>query len=103
VKDLAENKITKLKQAAESMHDKISAYRQLDTNLHVLMDLDFKEIINALPKMKPNVVDVFHLFVAAYGEKAVLPIVGKTFGIQLGADKGALVNQIKLLEVNAQT
>lgn len=63
VKDQAENKITKIKLAAEEMQDKINAYRKLDSKLHMLMEFDVRDIINALPKIKPNVQDVFYLFV----------------------------------------
>jgi len=55
VKDQAENKITKIKIAAEEMQDKINAYRKLDSKLHMLMEFDVRDIINALPKIKPNV------------------------------------------------
>ena len=40
VKDQAENKLTKLKVVAEAMQDKVNAYRQLDTKLHMLMEFD---------------------------------------------------------------
>jgi hypothetical protein len=66
------------------------------------MEFDIKDIIDALPKIKPNASDVFHLFVKAYGETVLLPLIGKTFGIQLGADKGALMKQIEELKVKTQ-
>jgi len=37
------------------MQDKINAYRKLDSKLHMLMEFDVRDIINALPKIKPNV------------------------------------------------
>ena len=40
VKDQAENKLTKLKVVAEAMQEKVNAYRQLDTKLHMLMEFD---------------------------------------------------------------
>lgn len=92
VKDQAENKISRIKVVAEAMQEKVNAYRQLDPKQHVLMEFKIEDIIKAIPKIKPNFSDVFHLIVQAYGEKNILPVVGKTFGIQLGADKGALLN-----------
>lgn len=76
----------------------MNAYRQLDSKLHMLMEFDVKDIVAALPKIKPNASDVFHLFVKAYGEAALLPLIGKAFGIQLGADKNALTKQIEELK-----
>ena len=67
------------------------------------MEFDVKEIIEALPKIKPNASDVFHLFVKAYGDHALLPLIGKTFGIQLGADKGGLLRQIDELKIKTQS
>ena len=101
VKDIAENKLTKMKIVAEAMQQKMNAYRQLDSKLHMLMEFDVKDIVSALPKIKPLASDVFHLFVKAYGEAALLPLIGKTFGVQLGADKGALTKQIE--ELKAKT
>jgi len=67
------------------------------------MEFDVKEIIEALPKIKPNASDVFYLFVKAYGDRALLPLIGKTFGLQLGADKDALLKQIEELKIKTQS
>jgi hypothetical protein len=37
VKDLAENKISKLKNAAENMAEKIATYQKVEPSLHVLI------------------------------------------------------------------
>lgn len=59
------------------------------------MEFDIKDVVKTLPKIKPSVQDVFPLFVQAYGERSLLPLIGKTFGMQMGADKGALLNQVE--------
>jgi len=45
------------------MQEKVNAYRQLDPKQHVLMEFKIEDIIKAIPKIKPNFSDVFHLIV----------------------------------------
>ena len=68
VKDLAENKISKLKNAAETMAEKIATYQKVDPSLHVLVQMNIADIIKCLPKISRNTFEVFQLFVNAYGE-----------------------------------
>jgi hypothetical protein len=52
--------------------------------------MNIADIIKSLPKISRNTFEVFQLFVNAYGERELMPLVSKLFGEKLGVSKDAL-------------
>lgn len=77
------------------MAEKIATYQKVEPSLHVLIQMNIADIIKSLPKISRNTFEVFQLFVNAYGERELMPLVSKLFGEKLGVSKDALNAQIK--------
>ena len=86
VKEQSQNKILKLAQALDELQIKLSKYEKLDSSLHALLNLKIEDLFNTLPQIQSDIEIVFPLFVQAYNESALLPIIQREYGSKLAFD-----------------
>lgn len=87
VKNLAENKILKQHQQIDFMQNKLQHYEKLDAQLHMLFQLPIKSVFEQLPNIERSADNACRLFIEAYTEPEILPIMTSIFGPKLVGDK----------------
>jgi hypothetical protein len=64
-------------------------FENVDSSLHSLLNLDIRDIFKSLPNLERDPSNALEMFVSAYGEMDLLPLIATEFGPKINNDPAA--------------